>query len=73
VLQRNVSGGPLVLPTLEPPVEVLPGDTIEHEEPLAGFEVVSDQKSTVDKNPVVIPPQKEKAAPSAATDKEASE
>lgn len=72
MLQRNVSGGPLILPTLEPPAQVFPGDIIECEKPLAGFEIVPDEKSTVDEKPVVIPPQKEKAAPSATTDEEAS-
>lgn len=80
MLQRNVSGGPLILPTLEPPAQVFPGETIEHDEPLAGFEIVSDEKSTV--APVAVtnilhglPPlveDNEPAAPSATTDEEAS-
>lgn len=81
MLQRNVSGSPLVLPTLEPPAEVLPGDTIEYDEPLAGFEVVGDQQTEV-AEPVAVtnilnslPPlgDKKLAAPSAATDEEATE
>lgn len=80
MLQRNVSGSPLVLPTLEPPAEVLPGDTIEYDEPLAGFEIVTDKKSTVSTAAVAnildgLPPlvkDNEPAAPSATTDEEAS-
>jgi hypothetical protein len=37
MLQRNTSGSPLILPTLDPPLEVFPGDVIEHSELLAGF------------------------------------
>lgn len=43
MLQRNVSGSPLVLPTLDPPAQVLPGDTIEYSELLAGFEEVKSE------------------------------
>lgn len=71
MLQRNVSGSPLVLPTLDPPAEVLPGDTIEHPELLAGFEEVTDEQSTEDEP--AQPAQEdevERAAPSATTDEE---
>lgn len=88
MLQRNVSGGPLVLPTLDPPAHVFPGDTIEYDEPLAGFEIVTDEndddQSTVVEPATVLdipkdlppPPEAEDdepAAPSATTDEEATE
>lgn len=37
MLQRNTSGSPLILPTLDPPLQVFPGDVIDHPELLAGF------------------------------------
>lgn len=37
MLQRNISGGALLLPTLDPPIQVPPGGEIDHPEPLAGF------------------------------------
>lgn len=77
--QRNTSGSPLVLPTLDPPVEVLPGDEIDFPDLLAGMEVVEDEQSTV-AEPVAmanmlegLPPLEEdddQAAPSAETDEE---
>ena len=70
-MQRNVSGSPLVLPTLDPPAEVLPDDTIEHPELLTGFEEVTDEQSTKDEP--AQPAQEdevERAAPSATTDEE---
>lgn len=77
--QRNTSGSPLVLPTLDPPVEVLPGDEIDFPELLAGMEVIDDEQSTV-AEPVAVanmleglPPLEEdddQAAPSAETDEE---
>jgi len=79
VRQRNTSGSPLVLPTLDPPVEVLPGDEIDFPDLLAGMEVVEDEQSTV-AEPVAmanmlegLPPLEEdddQAAPSAETDEE---
>jgi len=79
VRQRNTSGSPLVLPTLDPPVEVLPGDEIDFPELLAGMEVIDDEQSTV-AEPVAVanmleglPPLEEdddQAAPSAETDEE---
>lgn len=86
MLQRNVSGGPLVLPTLDPPAEVLPGDTIEHPELLAGFEEVGPDETVTE--PAYDPARtvmdlraaaeqstqdNEKAAPSATTDEEVTE
>jgi hypothetical protein len=44
VLQRNTSGIAIILPTLDPPVTVLPGDEIEHDDPLAGFTPVDEDK-----------------------------
>jgi hypothetical protein len=80
VRQRNTSGSPLVLPTLDPPVEVLPGDEIDFPELLAGMEVVEHEQSTV-AEPVAVanmleglPPLKEdeeQAAPSADDDQAA--
>ncbi len=70
MLQRNVSGSPLVLPTLDPPAHVFPGDTIDYPTLLAGFEVADAPKSTVDSKPVVEQPKP--AAPSATTDEEVS-
>jgi hypothetical protein len=77
VLQRNVSGSPLVLPTLDPPAQVLPGDTIEWDEPLAGFEKAKpeyDPAETVMDIRVTEQSTKDdkKAAPSATTDEEAT-
>lgn len=82
MLQRNTSGSPLVLPTLNPPVEVLPGDEIDYPEPLAGMEIVDDGQSIV-AEPVAVdnilndlPPllkDDDQAAPSAATDEEVSQ
>lgn len=40
MLQRNVSGYPLILPTLDPPVEIPNGGEFDFDEPLAGFEPV---------------------------------
>lgn len=78
MLQRNVSGGPLILPTLDPPTQVFPGDTIEHDELLAGFEQVKpeyDPGKTV-MNIAAAAAQStqdaKKAAPSATTDEEAT-
>jgi hypothetical protein len=72
VLQRNVSGSPLVLPTLDPPAHVLPGDTIDHPTLLAGFEVADTSQSTVDSKSKPAVEQPKPAAPSATTDEEVS-
>lgn len=78
MLQRNVSGNPLVLPTLEPPTQVLPGDTIECDVLLAGFEEVKPEEYNPARTVMDLTataqstPDTEKAAPSAATDEEAS-
>jgi hypothetical protein len=40
VRQRNPGPHPLILPTLDPPREVLEGEEIDHPELLAGFEPV---------------------------------
>lgn len=42
MLQRNVSGGALLLPTLDPPMEVSAGAEIDHPDLLAGFIPVED-------------------------------
>jgi hypothetical protein len=42
MLQRNVSGSPLDMPTLDPPVSVGPGGEIDHHQLLAGFEPVGE-------------------------------
>ena len=76
--QRNTSGSPLVLPTLDPPVEVLPGDEIDFPDLLAGMEVVEDEQSIMDKVEPVKPDDEpaaptaddDQAAPSAETDEE---
>ena len=80
--QRNTSGSPLVLPTLDPPVEVLPGDEIDFPDLLAGMEVVENEQSTV-AEPVAVPDMltglppltedDDQAAPSAETDEEVSQ
>jgi hypothetical protein len=44
VLQRNTSGIAIILPTLDPPVTVLPGEEIDHDEPLAGFQPADDDR-----------------------------
>lgn len=72
VLQRNVSGSPLVLPTLDQPALVLPGDTIDHPDLLAGFEVADTPQSTVDNKSKSVAEQPQPAAPSATTDQEVS-
>jgi hypothetical protein len=36
VLQRNISGGPLIIPSI--PATVPPECAVDHDEPLAGFE-----------------------------------
>jgi hypothetical protein len=41
VLQKNAGLYPLILPTLDPPVEVAPGGLLEHPVLLAGFEPAS--------------------------------
>ena len=41
MLQRNAGVYPLILPTLDPPVEVQPGGLLEHPVLLAGFEPAS--------------------------------
>lgn len=46
MLQRNVSGGALLLPTVDPPIEVPAGGEIDHPEPLAGFIPVEDSTAT---------------------------
>jgi hypothetical protein len=69
VLQRNASGSPLTLPTLNPPAEVPSGGEIDYPEPLPGFEPVEPAaepeepkaapKTTKTKAPV--PPDAEEA------------
>lgn len=68
--QRNTSGSPLVLPTLDPPVEVLPGDEIDFPDLLAGMEVVENEQSTKDEVGPDEPDDDDQAAPSAETDEE---
>lgn len=55
MLQRNTGRYPLVLPTLDPPQTVLPGDTLDHPVLLAGFEEVPAE-------PTAEPPVKAAAA-----------
>lgn len=74
--QRNTSGSPLVLPTLDPPVEVLPGDEIDFPDLLAGMESLEDAPSDVDEVESVEPDDEDEddqAAPSAETDEEVSQ
>jgi hypothetical protein len=47
VRQRNVSGSPLQIPDI--PALVLPGDEIDYDQPLAGFELVDDPPDKGDK------------------------
>ena len=47
--QRNPGPHPLILPTLDPPREVLEGEEIDHPELLAGFEPV-DPAPTADED-----------------------
>lgn len=73
--QRNTSGSPLVLPTVDPPVEVLPGDEIDFPHLLAGMESVEDESSDMDEVWSVEPDDEDdddQAAPSAETDEEVS-
>jgi hypothetical protein len=44
MLQRNISGGTLILPTLNPPAEVFDGDTIDAPDLIAGFVPVDDDQ-----------------------------
>jgi len=46
VLQRNPFPYPIDLPTLQPPVRLLGGETIDYSEPLAGLEEVNDDPPT---------------------------
>ena len=80
--QRNTSGSPLVLPTLDPPVELLPGDEIDFPHLLAGMESLEGEQSDKDEVEPVEPDDEEEraasvadddqAAPSAKTDEEVS-
>lgn len=51
MLQRNASGSPLTLPTLNPPVEVPPGGEIDYPEPLPGFDPVAPAVAPEDPKP----------------------
>lgn len=42
MLQRNDTGSPLVMPTLDPPIEVPPDAVIDHHELLAGFTPIDE-------------------------------
>jgi hypothetical protein len=71
VLQRNISGGTLLLPTLDPPIEVPPGSEIDHDDPLPGFIPVDDAPALAKDAPATdspAPPGKRKTSTSAATD-----
>jgi len=72
MLQRNVSGSPLVLPTLDPPMQVLPGDMIDHPDLLAGFEIADALKPITDDKGKLVMGQPEPAVPSATIDKDVS-
>lgn len=66
MLQRNVSGGVLLLTTLDPPVEVPPGGELDHPDPLAGFIPVEDPSPPVPPaTPVPARPSKTPADPAA--------
>lgn len=65
MLQKNISGAPIILPTLDPPVTVPPGETFDYDEPLAGFELVDKQDKEPDKKTTDKP-----AANTARGDKE---
>jgi hypothetical protein len=71
VRQRNTSGSPLVLPTLDPPVEVLPGDEIDFPNLLAGMESLEDEQSEMDEAESDNEDPEEQAAP-AARDEQAA-
>lgn len=49
MLQRNPGPYIIDIPTLQPPVRLNPGDTVEHDEPLAGLVEVTDDKEKSDK------------------------
>jgi len=67
VLQRNDSGSPMVLPTLQPPVEVPPGGVIDHDKPITGFMPV-DPPSAADSDAAPEPkPKPGRPAKAAAT------
>jgi hypothetical protein len=61
--QRNTSGYPLDLPTLDPPVTVPAGGEIDHDQLLAGFMPVgadqqeTDGEATGDHVPVPVEPE----------------
>lgn len=68
MLQRNISGSPLVLPTLQPPAEVPPGGEIDYPELLPGFTPVETEQVS---KPEPKAPKTKAPVPSDA--KEASE
>lgn len=51
MLQRNTSGYPLHLPTLEPPVRVEPGEDFDHPDRLAGFTPVDELDTPTTEDP----------------------
>lgn len=55
MLQRNTTGSPLTLPTLDPPVEVPPGGQIDHDTLLVGFEPVTAPDATPSSAPALTP------------------
>ena len=56
MLQRNPGSSPLVLPTLDPPQTVAPGDVIDHPDPLGGFELVVDKTAPKPVKPAAASP-----------------
>lgn len=57
MLQRNISGSPLTVMT-DPPQDVGPGETLEHDDLLAGFEPV---EVAAEPGPVEVEPAAEPA------------
>jgi hypothetical protein len=51
VLQKNTSGYPIILPTLDPPVTVPAGEDIDHDTALAGFTPVDQLDAEPDPDP----------------------
>lgn len=70
MLQRNTSGGALLLTTLNPPLEVPPGGEIDHPDLLAGFIPVDDTPPAA---PAPVPAKATKPAAAAAGDSTTSE
>lgn len=57
MLQKNTSGYPLILPTLDPPVTVPAGEDIDHDTALAGFTPVDQIRDGGEPKPGKAPEQ----------------